>query len=215
MPAAVALLLVAVDRSLDLWRWPGARTLLAWRLGLVAAMVFLGGFLQFAAPQTGTAIAGTVAELFRASGREPPFVTPDFVDMIALRPEPQVSTWTLREVTKWLREHSEPTDPVLFLPNQAAYYFLVDRRNPTRYALSHQMVTDEHRREALADLEGSPPRYVVWAPESLRLDDIPHEAYIGPDIMEWIRSHYQLEHHIGQVQILGRRREPSAEGAGP
>ncbi len=215
MPAAVALLIVAVDRSLDLWRCPtGARALLAWRLGLLAAIVFLGGFLPFAVPATEAAIAGTVAQLWRASGHEPPFTTSGFVDGMPLQPQPEGTRWTMFEVAKWLREHSEPADPLLFLPNQAAYYYLVDRPNPTRFALSHQMVTDDHRREALADLERTPPRYVVWLPESLRLDEIPHETYIGPDIMEWIRAHYQLEHRIDQVQILGRRPEPVAEAPG-
>ena len=48
-------------------------------------------------------------------------------------------------VTRWIQLNTEPNEPVLFLPNDAAYYYLTDRPNPIRFVMGHQMVSDSHR----------------------------------------------------------------------
>ena len=70
--------------------------------------------------------------------------------------------------------YTAPGEPVLFLPNDAAYYYLTDRPSPTRFVLGHQIVGDDHRREVLADLESAPPRYIVWDHDALVVDGISH-----------------------------------------
>ena len=45
--------------------------------------------------------------------------------------------------------HTQPDEPVLFLPDVASYYYLTRRPSPIRFVLGHQIVTDAHRAEAL------------------------------------------------------------------
>jgi hypothetical protein len=205
--AAAMLLVVAIDRALDLWRRPGSsRALLAWRAAAITAFIFFGGFLQHAALRVPAALLGTVSEGFRIAGFTPPLKAPGYIDGIALSPAWMPGAADVNQVTRWIRENTAPDDAVLFLPNHASFYYLIDRPSPIRFVLSHQMVTDAHRAETLAALRARPPRYIVWAPSSLLLDGLPHEAYIGSDIMDWIHTNYQLERRIRSYEILGPRK---------
>jgi hypothetical protein len=90
----------------------------------------------------------------------------------------------------WIGEHTHEGEPVLFLPNDASYYYLTRRPNPTRFALSHQMVTDAHRAEALAGLRANPPRFVVRDERMPWVDDVGERATLGAPMQEWIEQGY-------------------------
>jgi hypothetical protein len=119
----------------------------------------------------------------------------------------------VQEVWRWVLTHAEPDDPVLFLPDVASYYYLTRRPSPIRFVLGHQIVTDEHRLEALAALRARPPRYVVWDDTLLWVDAINPRVYLGPVLTRWIESNYVEEARIGKTRIL-RQREAS-ETASP
>lgn len=109
-------------------------------------------------------------------------------------------------VTRWIREHTGPADAVLFLPNDAAYYYLTDRPNPIRFVMGHQLVTEAHRQESLERLRSDPPAYVVWDDGALRVDGLTDEQVFGADLLTWIRTRYERETRIGPVEILRPRR---------
>ena len=112
-----------------------------------------------------------------------------------------VGSWKLDRVTRWIRQRTRPTDPVLFLPNNAAYYYLTDRPSPIRFVMGHQIVTQAHRDEVLADLQANPPRFIVWDHDALRIDGLSDELVFGTELLRWIEENYQEETRLGSVEI--------------
>jgi hypothetical protein len=192
MPGAVAVLCVGVDRTLNLWRaGRGLRPLAVWRTALLAAFILLGGFVPPSEP-----VANAVQSVRAAS------------KLARFGHHPRGSRRVLR-VVSWVQLNTAPGEPVLFLPNDAAYYYLADRPNPIRFVLGHQIVGDDHRREVLSDLRSRPPRYVVWDHDALAVDGIPHERVFGGEIMRWFEANYEEEIRLGTVEILRRKGAPS------
>ena len=114
----------------------------------------------------------------------------------------------MQEVWRWVLTHTQPDEPVLFLPDVASYYYLTRRASPIRFVLGHQIVTDEHRAEVLSALRARPPRYVVWDDTLLWVDAINPRVFLGPALTRWIENAYEEETRIGKTRIL-RRREPA------
>lgn len=113
---------------------------------------------------------------------------------------------TARDITRihaFLEEHTRPGDPVYFFPNEALYYFLFDRSNPTRYAIAYFAVTAEQRRELVADLERVKPRYVVYSLATWRVDDIPEGRQV-PEVTAYIRTRYRPVLQWSRVWIMER-----------
>jgi len=191
MPGAVAVLCVGVDRTLGLWRaGRGLRPLALSRTALLVAFLLLGGFVQTSGPLKDAAQSIRVA-----------------TNLVRFGYEPKGSRRVTR-VMRWVQLNTAPGEPVLFLPNDAAYYFLADRPNPIRFVLGHQIVGDDHRREVLSDLGSRPPRYIVWNHDALVVDEIPHEQVFGGEIMRWFEENYEEEIRLGTVEILRRKGAP-------
>jgi hypothetical protein len=164
--------------------------LAAWRSAALALLFAHAGFVEAASPlrslrETAAQIAEPGRFAARATGNQ-----------------------RVSDVARWVRMHTEPGEPVLFLPNNAAYYYLADRPAAIRFVMGHQMVTDAHRREVLAALRRDPPRFVVWDDAAVRVDGLADELVFGEEILAWIASGYEEERRLGPVRIL-RRREPS------
>ena len=180
---SILLLALGADRLLDARRRASGRVTLQLALGL--ALAWCGGVV------TGTGGAG--AFHLRNTAR-----TARVVFGPSAHPH---GSWAVDRVVVWLGANSEPDDRFYFLPNDAAFYYLTERPPPTRFVVSHQMVTDAHRAEALADLRAAPPRYVVWNDASLRLDGIGDEVVLGPELWAWLHSHYRPAERIGGLRI--------------
>jgi hypothetical protein len=188
MPGAVLVLCAGVDRSLDLWRvGPGRRPLAASRTALLAAFILLGAFVQSATP------LANASKSLRLQTK-----------LARFDHHPAGSQRVLR-VVRWVQLNTAPGEPVLFLPNDAAYYYLSDRPNPIRFVLGHQIATDDHRRELLSDLRSRPPRYIVWDHDALVVDGIPHEQVFGDEIVRFFAESYEQEIRLGTIEILRRK----------
>ena len=187
LPAAVLLLGFGFDRLVDLWRRGSAfRPLAASRTLALVLLVAVGGFLE--PPYLVTLVKKTASNLTMfVTHREHPF-----------------GNRHVMRVVRWIQLHTDAGEPVLFLPDDGAYYYLSDRPNPIRFVMGHQIVTDEHRAEVLRDLRANPPRYVVWDDDAYRVDDLPDELVFGPAILAWIDEHYRQETRIGGVEIRRR-----------
>ena len=70
---------------------------------------------------------------------------------------------SITEIESFLEANTKQGEFVYFFPNEAAYYFLFNRNNPTRYAFSYLAVTSEQRRELVSDLEEKRPNYVIYS----------------------------------------------------
>jgi hypothetical protein len=104
----------------------------------------------------------------------------------------------------FLAENTRRGEFVYFFPNEAVYYFLFERANPTRYAISYFAASSERRAELIRDLERNRPRFVVFSPYTWRIDDIPIETQV-PEVFLYLQEHYTPSHDLGPVWILTRK----------
>ena len=124
--------------------------------------------------------------------------------------EPATGDAHVWAVTQRIHALTGPEDAILVLPNSGAYYYLAERRNPTRFAMAHQMVTNAHRAEALRALRADPPRLVVWDDAGGRVDGIEDSRVLGATLLAWLDAHYELAETVGPVRLL----RPRGEAAG-
>jgi hypothetical protein len=191
LPAAALLVTVACDRVLGLWRaGPGLRPLAAWRsLALVLLLLHSGLLLAPTPLRSLRESAQNVATLVR-EGNHP------------------LGSRRVMRVVRWIQLHTEPTDAVLFLPNNAAYYYLTERPSPIRFVMGHQIVTQAHRFEVLEALRASPPRFIVWDHDAARVDGVADKLVFGEALLGWIAENYAEETKLGSVEVLAPRRMP-------
>jgi hypothetical protein len=193
--AMVVLLAAAASSSWQLMK--GDRWLVgAWRLVVVMLVAGLSTLPQVAVPRTWAHFSFLATLLSQK---------PDSL----MRGSEQVNA-----VADWILASTKPEESVLFLPDTPAFYYLTDRRPPWRFALSALIITDEHRAEALADLQANPPSHIVvdlaggLGPTALhvqevpRIDEIPDGLVLGEQITRWISTSYEARHRIGHFVIL-------------
>lgn len=107
------------------------------------------------------------------------------------------------KIYNFLIRNTSPGEYVYFYPNEAGYYFLFDRKNPTRYAFSYQSITSEQRREIIRDLESKKPRFVVFSRNVWLIDDIPPEVQV-PELHEYLFVNYLPHEDLGEILIMKR-----------
>ena len=110
---------------------------------------------------------------------------------------------TFDKIKTFLDAHTAPGDYVYFFPNEAAYYFLFNRTNPTRYAYAYWAVTSEHRRELVADLDKNKPLYVIYSLNTWRHDGINEDQQV-PEVVSYMRQRYKKVQDMGSFLILKR-----------
>ena len=103
-----------------------------------------------------------------------------------------------------LDRHTKRGDPVLFFPNEAAYYFLFDRKVPTRFVHAYFAATAAHRREMVAELEQRQPAFVVYSLDTWRIDDISENIQV-PEVVDYLNEKYHLAEDLGGILILRRK----------
>lgn len=110
-------------------------------------------------------------------------------------------------VTRYVAEHTSPDETIFVVPWAAGFYFLADRRNPTR--TDFLLFEDPEAYPCLlARLEQQPPRYVIygytWDVDGRRFRD-----YAAP-IDRYIRSRYAIEDSVDGYEIWRRLEGVSA-----
>lgn len=103
----------------------------------------------------------------------------------------------------FLEKNTARGEYVYFFPNEAAYYFLFDRNNPTRYVLSCFAATRDQRLELIGDLERKRPRFVIYSLKTVRLDGI-HETVQMPEIVGYLGNNYRLLEEYDDFLVLER-----------
>ena len=189
MAVQAILIAVAADGIWTGWKErTTSRLATAWRGTLLAVFCVQGALTSFATP----------LENLEASYR----VILDPATRVG--PDPEIEA-----VTRWLASRTAAEDTVLVLANSAGYQYLIDRASPTRWVLSHQMVTEAHRREAWEALQRSPPRRILYDQTTAGLDDIPDSTVLGPAITRWIEERWEVEARFEDAAVL-RPRSPRA-----
>jgi hypothetical protein len=191
LPPAVLLIGLAIDRIAAMWQERGpARRLAVWRCALLALFLLHAGLAATTSPLSEIRKKFERARVLWTAG--------------SLRTGSSEITRSPNVISaaRWIVDHTEASEPVLFLPNDAAYYYLTDRRAPIRFVLGHQIITSAHRAEVLSDLETAPPRYILWNQAALRVDGLADELVFGPEILAWMNAHYDVRIRFGRIKIL-------------
>jgi hypothetical protein len=110
----------------------------------------------------------------------------------------------LEAITLAVQSRTAPGEAFWVFPNEALLYFLADRPGPTRFPLATFAVTREQRRQLIAELEGSRPRYAVVFRYAAEVDAIPYDVAL-PEIVEYLQASYELEGNFGAFALLRRK----------
>jgi len=110
----------------------------------------------------------------------------------------------INKIGYFLDLYTKENDYVYFFPNEATYYFLFNRREPTRYNVSYLAATFQQRQELLNDLDKNKPEYVVYSLDTWRVDNI-SENIQEPEVVKYLRQKYNTFKNMGNILILKRR----------
>jgi len=161
--------------------------------GAVAVLWILGGGLDRSAALAVRAHQN-ISGIAPKSTAQPPKPTSDTVNFEALR--------------DYVQERTSPDDFVLAVPNMAALYHVVGRRNPTRFGNLACMVTNAHREEAAAMLRARPPKLVLYSTsKSNRQDQFPDGAQLD-GVLRIVEENYRMDRMFGDIAVLRLLEEP-------
>ena len=190
------------------WGWAGA--------GAAVLLLCVGSFLWRFGPKT----AGRTTDLLRlVSGRVA------WVDHLAkFDTVPQGGDFSATAnylVAEYLRANTKPDDPVFVWGFEQLIYYLSDRYPPTRFcsnfAHSAKWRRDDWTAELTADLQATPPAYIVLVTG----DVMPWVTGHGMDsltvlrrefgaLSSWISSEYAIETKIENMIVCRRKNLPPA-----
>ena len=102
------------------------------------------------------------------------------------------------QFVRQIQELVPSSNSILALPYQPMFYFLCDRRNPTRwnYLWPGDQTANDHER-FIEEAERDPPAIVL-------LSDQGQLSGSAPTIMEYVRMHYLLTNQLGDIAIYER-----------
>jgi hypothetical protein len=110
----------------------------------------------------------------------------------------------IRLIADFFKTHPTPNGYVYFFPQEAAYYFIFNKKNPTRYPTSYLAITHDMRREVLEDLEERKPLYVVYSKSTWRVDGIPEYVQV-PEIVDYLKANYDVLLDYEPIVFLQRK----------
>lgn len=110
---------------------------------------------------------------------------------------------SIKKIRKFLDTYTAKGDSVYFFPNEQAYYFLFDKKKPTRFMGSYGTATKNQRRELIMDLEANKPRYVIYSLKTWRVDGIREEVMV-PEVVEYLNKRYRPFQDMGDIIFLKR-----------
>jgi hypothetical protein len=116
-----------------------------------------------------------------------------------------VTAKSISDIENFLTQHTHPGDYVYFFPNEAAYYFLFDRKNPTRYVLSYFAITRQQRLELISDIDKNRPEYVIYSRNTWRVDDIMERVQVK-EVCDYIERMYSPIVDYGDIVVLKRQK---------
>lgn len=126
------------------------------------------------------------------------------VDRVGIYISPEQAA-QIEGIVNYIRKNTKPNEYIFDFTDRGAYYFLINRPNPTRYSQVIYASPRYLQREVVRDLEAKKPRYVLFR-EGLSLDGVPLDKRL-PLIADYLAEHYMKEIDIHGITILRRRGE--------
>jgi len=113
----------------------------------------------------------------------------------------------LEKISRFIIEKTLPSDPLFTFPFEGRFYFLTGRRNSTRFDIAlNTAIDDKYQKEAIRDLELSPPPYIIHDRKVWKLggrNAIPNEERT-PLLIEYISSHYEQAFEVEGIAVMRR-----------
>jgi hypothetical protein len=111
---------------------------------------------------------------------------------------------SILEIKSFLDTYAKNETFIYFFPNEAAYYFLFDKQNPTRYAIAYFAITTKQRMELISDLEKHKTKFIIYSRNTWRVDNI-NEFIQVPEVVNYIIKNYRVFEDKGDVIFLERK----------
>lgn len=206
LPPAILLLFLIIDSSLSTINTARFRFLRVAHGALICALVLSTAVVVFRSDYLTTRFTLTMSKLGSLSEQwsvtnGPGYQVPSIERGGVLYDAKTASA--LVAIRDFLEANTQPGDYVYFFPNEAAYYFLFNRNNPTRYSFSYTAVTTAQRKELVDDLEKKKPQYVVYSRNTWRVDDIMEDVQV-PEVVRYLQDNYRTYQDLGDVVIQKR-----------
>jgi hypothetical protein len=104
---------------------------------------------------------------------------------------------TMVQVLQFFEKTTLPTEYIWDFTNQGAFYFLTDRKNPTRYALTQLVITEDQQKEVIRNLKEYPPRWIIFRSQT-HWDEIDG---VDTYLRHYLLSDYLLRHYKPAARI--------------
>lgn len=120
----------------------------------------------------------------------------------------RLTAQSMSVIKQFIDTNAPNENDIYFFPNEAAYYFIFNKQNPTRYAIAYFAVTTEQQLELISDLEKNKPKYIVYSTKTWRVDSIAEDIQI-PTVFEYIKQkYYVVDRSQKQYGVLFLQRRP-------
>ena len=104
---------------------------------------------------------------------------------------------SLGKLTRYIKTHTEPDDPIFIIPAQGILYFLADRPSAYRVDVAFDSITEKHRRELADALLKKKPLIIKFSTGYIDLDyEVEHV-----EEMKVINEYYRLVDKVQGAEI--------------
>jgi hypothetical protein len=149
---------------------------------------------------------GVFSQLDYTKMRHQPMYTHSELSRYKHMPQSPDDYW-IKEETRQVRDYivanTTPKDYIYVLPSNPAYYYLTNRKNPSRFYESWFTDPQPYTNELLAGLKAHRPKVIVYseatwmdAPDTVSMKDR------IPEVNDWILKNYTKEYVIGNTRLL-------------
>src|SRR3989338_4951314 len=114
---------------------------------------------------------------------------------------PRTQAERIKAVVEYVKSNLTGKDCIFVFPNDATYYFLLDRPMPARFGVLHDAATIGLKEEVVKYLKENTPKFVISNMGEWQVDRIPEEIEF-PQILKYINNNYHFEKEIYGVNIL-------------
>ena len=110
---------------------------------------------------------------------------------------------SIKKVVDRIKSYSEVGDPILALPLNPIFYFLTDRKNPTKYDwILPGMLDAADEKKVIEQLQASPPKVIIFVDIPIDGKEDRRLANYTPLIYSHLSKNYMFKEMIGMFQIL-------------
>lgn len=124
---------------------------------------------------------------------------------VSSRPDSDWLNDEQKSVVKYITSNSSKNDGLFVFTAEPLYYYLTDRKNPSRFTLTWFADPQAFTNELLASLKAKPPKYIIYSGPALydNIDGIKIQDRV-PEVNKWILDNYPIKTTIDKTLILSK-----------